>query len=735
MAKKATRSGGKLSAGTSGLKNDGTFQIWMIIPLILNPILMINTIDSIGFSGVIVWCILATTALFFTIKAPWTLLAANPLYIINGVHTVDFYIKAIYIATTFALTYFFTKSPKKSGSPFSLNIPEFFWIIYMIWGLASLSWSLNPTLGFERWSYLLAYGVGAYVLGKETKFWKSSAFWNTYVTTAFVVGLISWLMYFLGTEATMDKGFSKITFRQFISFDWIMSAGRPSSTLAYRAYMGTYLVTALPFLLWFMFSKHIKSQKHFIFAAATFILTFVSMFQIRARSAWIGTAASFAAMGLIFLLTKRWNHIRYKPHTAVTFVLCIVFSLLPANQELLDKDTNPQKLKGTSKEEVVNAVTSIGNFAKVGQNDRFDFWSMSKRMLFEKSSRGKYEHPSGGPAWIYGLGLNQFPLYVPMYANILHNLGAEIHNDWIQSFVELGPIGFLGWNGFMFALLYYALRDSRKNSLMVASVGGILGWVFATQTDFATARVYAAVWIGGMAAIICGEAEAAPLFTIKKMFWTPVFRYIAGIYFVWHAFSWGITMWVDRQVYIMLTKGEPVDLTTERIFNSSNWNAYQHGIGKYLIFSPISDMSRALTMQIDKYQAEGNMQAAKPLLDQQKKVVQQLLVMHPTSYAFYGNMADMSYRQGNTKEALDYTLKFLELKPDDWNTFLYCSQLQLDLKDSIGAATSIYKAYQLSPQQGLVHEFWQNRISPAVRLEVIKKMEAQELPQKQVLQP
>ncbi len=727
MAKKTTRpSAVRQSLGFFEAPADATFQPWMLIPLLLNPILMIHSLDSIGFAGVMIWCALATIAMFLTIRAPWTLLAANPLYIMNGVHTVDFYIKAIYIAMTFAVTYFFTKSPRKSGSPLSLNLPEIFWIMYMLWGFASLTWSINPTLGFERLMYLLGYGVGAYMLGKETKFWRSASFWNTYAATALVVGIISLLMYFLGSEATMDKKLSSLSFRQIIAFDWIMSAGRPSSTLAYRAYMGTYLVTALPFLLWFMFSKYIKSLPHFLFAAAAFLVTFVSMFQIRARSAWVGTVASFAAMVLLFLIYKRWNQMKYIPYAIATFVACAIIALLPANSDLLDRDTNPQKLKGTSKEEVVSAVTSISNFSRVGQNDRFDFWSMSRRMMFEKSSRDKYEHPLGVPGWIFGLGLNQFPLYVPTYANILHNLGAEIHNDWIQSFVELGPIGFIGWNGFMFALLYYALRDSRKNSLMLAGVGGILAWVFATQTDFLTPRVYGAVWVGGMAAIISGESEAGAILTIRKMPWSPYIRKIAGLFFVWLAFAWGVTMWGDRQIYIMLTKGEPVDVVIDRIFNKNNWNAYQHGIGKYLIFSPVSDMSRALGNQIDKYIAEGNVAAAKPLYEQQKKVVEQLLVMHPTSYAFYGNMADINYRQGNPEEALKYTKMFLELKPDDWNTFLYCAQIQLDLKDSLGAARSIYRAVQIAPQQGLTQIFWQERITPKTQHEIIQIMESEQ---------
>jgi hypothetical protein len=706
---------------------DASFHWWMIIPLIANPILMIHSIETLGFAGVMVWLAIAATAMFFTIRAPWTLLAANPLYLLNGVHTVDFYIKAIYIALVMALSFLLLPSNRKSGEPLQFSLPELFWMGYMLIGAASMTWAVNASLTLERVVYLAGYGIGGYLLAKQTKFWRTSSFWNTYVAVALVVGVVEMLMYFLGGEATMERPLSTLSLRQILAFDWIMSAGRPSTTLAYRAYAGTWMSTALPFLAWFMFSKHIKSLPHFLFAGAAFAATFAATFEIRARSAWIGIVISFACMAIVFVLQKRWERPTFKQYRlyAAGFIVAAgLIASLPPSPDLIEKDRNPQTLRATSKEDVGNAIVTIGNFAKVGQNDRFDFWSMSKRMMFEKSSRGKYEHPFGIPAWYLGLGINQFPLYVPMYSGILHNLGAEIHNDWVQAFVELGPIGFVCFSGFMLSLLYYALRESKRQGLMLAAVGGILGWVFATQTDFATPRVYGAIWIAAIAAMIVIEAEAAPVLTIRSLPWSPWLRRLGGVFMIWLAASWGITMWCDRQIYIMLTKGDPVDSVTDRIFNKSNWNSYQHGLGKYLIFSPVQDMSRALSLQIDRLYAEGNPQAAKPLQDIQRVVLNELLEMHPTSYAFMGTLSDINYRQGNRQEALKYVQQFLAIKPDDWNTTLFCAQIQLESGDSADAAQSIYRCMQLAPQQGLVQEFWQTRLGANQQAAIIRANES-----------
>jgi O-Antigen ligase len=594
MAKQQSRTVGKqrTATTTSFFAPNGeatSFQMWMLIPL---PLLLINSLSALPFSGMILWTVLAAIACFFTIRAPWTLIAVNPLYIMNGVHTVDFYIKAVYIATVFALTFLFTKSPRKENAPLQFTIPELLWLGYMVWGAIALTWSFNPVLGYERLVYITAYGIGGYILGKQTQFWKSRLFWDVFAATALIVGIINMFMYFLGDDANlpmrhiqMDKPFFDMPWRSIVSFDWIMSAGRPSSTLAYRAYAATYLTMALPFLAWYMLSKHVQTLGRFLFASSAFAATTIMLFHIRARSGWISFFVTFTVLAIIFVMQKRWKEVKFLPHTVAVLIITAIISFLPPSQDFINKDTNPQKLKGTSKEFTSTALTSMGRIMTSDHNDRFDFWSMSKRIAFEKSSRDKYEHPMGIPAWILGTGIGQFPLYVPMYTPILHNLGAEIHNDWMQSFVELGPIGFLCWNGFMLSLLYFGWRE-RKNGLMYASIGGVLAWV--------------SVWVGGMAAMICSEANAAPVFTLRMpgQAWL---RRLAGVFYIWVAVSWGAMMWCDRQIYVMLTKGEPVDVVTDRLFGTvsgeRNWNSIPNVFGKYLIFSPVSDMQRAIQQQ------------------------------------------------------------------------------------------------------------------------------------------
>lgn len=731
------------------IDSDSAFQSWMLIPLMLNPILMINSVEGMGFAGMLLWTILATVAIFFTVRAPWTLIATNPLYIVNGVHTIDFYIKAIYIGIVYALTFFFVKNNRDKKEGITFTLPDLFWLAYMVWGFVALFWSIYWKVGFERLLYL-NYGIAAYIIGKQTEFWRSATFWRVYVTTALVIGTIGIISFLFGGDTkelqAMTKSISSLSWRQILSFDWIMSAGRPSSTLAYRAYAGTYLATALPFLLWYMFSRFVQTPGQFIYAAASFIATFTMLVQIRARSGWMGAVAAFVGMAVIFTAQKRWVTIRFRQFAIGSAVVAVIMIMLPASGFLLEGDTNPQRLKGTGKEDVVSAVSTIKNVVAFGRSDRFDFWTMSKNMLFGTNTFGKYAGPANTPAWMFGIGIGQFPMHVPMYSTILHNLGAEIHNDWIQSFVELGVIGFITFNGFMLMMLYYAIRGSQKG-ILLACVGGILAWLFATQTDFLTPRIYGAVWVGAMVAIITVEGGIPSLFTLRNISWHPALRIVAGIFFVWMTFAWAVTMWVDRQIYGTLTsnagpnRGVPANVLPDLIFSKdipdrpetaqygiakfltsvTGTSMLNLGIGKYLIFSPILDFSKLINDQAMKV---GQEQPAQRVIYDSiiVKTSRILLELHPTNYNTYGVLSDIYYRNRSLDTTLMYADMYVHYRPDEWNGWLYKAEISLNRGDSASAARFVYKAMQANGDVPQPQTFWYLRLTEKWRSAAVNEM-------------
>lgn len=737
----------------------------------------------------------------------WIYLALNPLFIINQIHTVDFYIKAVWIALVMAVTFLFVRTEQDNKKPISFNWFELLFVGYMVWGTIGLIWSVNPVLGFERIVYML-YGVGAYIIGKQSRFWESTLFWNVFAGTAGLVGLVGILMYLFYNGGGGG-------FKSFIGFDWIMSAGRPSSTLSYRAYAGTYMVVTMPFLLWFMFSDHIKSVRHSVFASGCFVLLMTFMIYSRARSGWIGIALSLfvfilllaireykvaqsehkskqkswligswllslvvaigmafvtsaneaewfrgldsgwymatvvgAAVGIgvgtvlttiVFLMQKAQNNPNRKYLMASGVVSIAIIGLLSqANMSpgIIGSKANPQAISGTNKETVSGTVEASFKMLAVGRSDRLDFWRMSKDMLFEKSVRGKYENITGLPHFWTGVGIQQFPIHVPMHSEILHSLGAEIHNDWVQAFVETGVFGGLCWVGFAVALALYSWKR-RDDALMLACLACIVGWWGSTQTDFLTARIYGLIWLGAVAAMINGIAEPKKVVTLpflsremlakvggvaivicifvpyilpayEAIGRTPMViglmliasiiafvfvgttaistgRKVGVVFFLLLAAGYSITAWCDRQIFRSLVdKKPPVNELTELIFPYDTFPSYRYGIGKYLIFSPITDLSRAISTQLQNMQQNGQyspehmrMQTAQ-FDGVQEALANEILYMHPYNYNAMALLVDMRWRQKDYDAALEINSKYLELRPMDLQMRLFKAQVLLD---------------------------------------------------------
>ncbi len=771
----------------------------------------------------------------------WIFLAANPLFIINQIHTIDFYIKAVYIGVVLFVAFLATKNHKRdSKQTFGFNLPELFWMGYMAWGTLALTWSLQPILGFERLIYLV-YGIAAYIIGKQTRFWESTLFWNVFAGVAMLVGLIGVCMYlFYGNG--------------WYGFDWIMSAGRPSSTLSYRAYAGTYMVMTLPFLLWFMFSHHVRSVGHFSFASAAFLSLFLFMLYSRARSGWIGMLFAFLGMELLYVFrelrigdeaVRKFKRSSFTILTLLALVIGLIVGIyfqgredelyrglesgflvgllygggafvalwmvgsafwlsaahlrellysrkiiplgimallivglagLPASDNLIEGDKNPQKLKGTGKEELGGAIMKTVEIIVEGKSDRLQFWNISERMLFGESVRKRPEGPLDVPFWATGIGIGQWPVYVPIYSSILHSLGAEIHNDWVQALVETGPIGFLCWIGFLLALMYYASRY-RRNPIMIACIGGLLAWVFSTQTDFLTARIYGLLWVGGIAAIIVGIAKPAKVWTFPTLnrellarlatvgFLAMLFvvyvaqgldssvgwmlavtlaaaggfifvktgelstaRKLAAVYFLYLAVGYLVTALCDRQIYTALVNGKPpVDQLVKKIFATDEFPSYRYGIGKYLIFSPITDLSRAVSRQMQAQQKQANNQQTfdqKVIDNVQMRIAEEVMWMHPYNHNALAIMVDINSRSRDFDRTLELNDRYLDIRPKDAQMLLFRAQTLLSMGDSVGAGRQIHRAHQASPQMELVQQFWRHRIDDRTRRAVESELGA-----------
>lgn len=269
---------------------------------------------------------------------PWILLALNPLLITGGVFHPDPYIKIIFVGAVLGLTLVAWPWRMEDSGRLRFSITELCWLGYLLWGAIAILWSASPTVAYERWAYLLLPTAG-YVVARQTAFWRSALFWNVFAGVALVVSAIGICMYlFAGSP---------------LGFDWIMSAGRPSSTLSYRAYAGTYLVLSMPFLAWLLVSRFSRTNLHAVFYGLALGATSLFLVYTRARSAWMGALGAAIVMALVVASQRRWSELRFKPALAGTAVLVVLLALLRPSETVLESNLQPQRLQGTGKETFV----------------------------------------------------------------------------------------------------------------------------------------------------------------------------------------------------------------------------------------------------------------------------------------------------------------------------------------------------------------------------------------------
>lgn len=601
---------------------------------------------------------------------PWILLAVNPLLITGGVFHPHPYIKLLFIAAVLGLTLLVYPWQTEDRRTLLFRVPELFWLGYLFWGGLAILWSDNATIAFERWAYLLIPTAG-YVVARQTLFWRSALFWNVFMLVALTVSVIGMCMYlFAGTP---------------LGFDWILSAGRPSSTLSYRAYAATYLALTLPFLAWLMFSRQTRSTGRFVFAALSFVSTFVFLVYTRARSEWLGAAVALGVMGVIALVQKRRPQKRWLPWLAGAAVLVVVLVLLPPSSAMLQSDTQRQKLEGTGKESITGTLESTLDVLASGGGDRALLWGMAADIAFDTTVQGRYEGPFGTPHWVFGIGPGQFPIETAKHGYTSYILGTEVHNDWFQAFLELGPVGFLLFTGFAVSLLVYAWKG-REKGVLLAALGGILAWIFSTQADFLTPRLFGALWVAATAAIICGEGAVPAVVRLPAgPDLRSTGRKVWGLALLYLVYAYGVTMSIDHTIYsALLNQDRPLDEVV-----SESIPAYENGMGRYLLFTAFSQLSSTL--------AGMNSEQA-VLYDLRETVDGALLAMHPYNMESLLRLREVYAHKKQYDKFLAVNDRYLRLRPLEAEPWKLRGEAFVLKQDTAAGLQALRRAAELDPQ-------------------------------------
>lgn len=309
---------------------------------------------------------------------------------------------------------------------------------------------------------------------------------------------------------------------------------------------------------------------------------------------------------------------------------------------------------------------------------------MASDIAFKPTTQGTYNGPLGTPHWVFGTGLGQYPILTAEHGYVSYILGAEVHNDWLQAFLELGPIGLLLLLGIAGSSLWYAWK-ARSKGIMVAALGALVAWILSTQTDFITQRIYGVLWLAAVLAMIRTEANVPTLLVLPAgADWRSVGRRVFGAALLWVAVSFGMSMMVDSNLYTALRdRDKPLDEVVR-----ASTASYNDGMGKYLLYTGFSELSAALA----------GMPSTDPLVYKlQDSVAHVLLAMHPNDLVALARLREAYAKLNDTKRFAEINDRYMRLRPNDPESWRLRGEVLLLNGDTTEGVKAIEKAISLAP--------------------------------------
>ena len=431
----------------------------------------------------------------------WLLVSLVVLACLPGMMSGNYLPKAFWAAVTVGIG--LALLPPRRPYLFTLTLLGAVWLAYLGWALLSLVWAVQPRVGFERWLALLLPTL-AYLLARRTRFWESDIFWLPFSLLTLLVAGIGILQYF------------------FPSFPIVHSfpgTAVPRATLGSRNYASMYLMVISPFFLARYFRMRGWRSTLPFFA---FILCLLFLLLAKTRGAWVGLLAGLfyllAAGGIRRIIVNRKK---------------VLFLILPALLALILAFTVGLP---SGSEKSFKGKLNFSQAAKTIVNSR-------QRMAFWAPCLGITDP-------LLGAGFGNFPIVATPYLRRpeVKTLNWEVHNDYLQAYVDLGiPGGLLFLVTFVF--LFRLAWKGRGKGMILAAGASLVGIIFMQFTTFTSEKVSTQIWVVGVAALLNSLPTARAVWRIRLP--APLVQglnYLAVLGLLLFAAAIGYTIRGDREM-------------------------------------------------------------------------------------------------------------------------------------------------------------------------------------------
>jgi len=397
----------------------------------------------------------------------------------------------------------FVLYPPRKPYIFDITLLGLVWLTYLGWALLSLSWAIQPRVGFERWLALILPTL-AYLLARRIRFWEADLFWKWFSVIFSVVALIGVLQYF------------------FPSFPLIHSfpgTAIPRGTMGQRNYTGMYFMVTLPFVVWDYF--HLRGRAVLLtFIALLLGVSIVLLTQN--RGAWFGLAG-----GVVFFLFAGGFRNIFQNRRRVLLIIGVIFFLILLAITVKPPEQTIEGM-GRSKAKFSKTVVNI-----LDPNARIKFWQESLGLTDP----------------FFGAGFGNLPIVATPFTPgaQVKTLNWEVHNDYLQAYVDLGIPGVLLFT-LTFILLIRLAWKGRTHGLILAAGASIVGLTLMQFTTFTSEKISTQIWIAGVAAILNSQAGKKPLFRMHLPAWSKLsVNYLIALWLFLFAWAVSYTIIGDRE--------------------------------------------------------------------------------------------------------------------------------------------------------------------------------------------
>lgn len=421
----------------------------------------------------------------------WLLVSLMVLVFLPGMMSGHYLPKTLWAAVTVGLGLALVR-PRNPGR-MEITPLGVIWLAYLAWALLSSLWAPSPRVSLDRWLTLLV-PTSAYLLARRSRFWESNAFWFGFGILTGLVALVGISQYF----------FPHLPFIRSIPGTSI-----PRATMGHRNYAGMYFMLTLPFLLW-CYLRFSRGKK--LFFALNLILVLLFILVTRNRGAWLGIL-----VGMLFIVVACVRRLWLGHKAKQGNILCRRgrggdYSP-PRDGSISDPDIDRSGRKRLFQltgliVAFALAVLVFILFETYGRHRRFapkkgDLLRTAAILLSGQERFDMWNMCWGVASPVYGSGLGNFPILLTptIKSGEVVALNYEIHNDYLQAYLDLGVPGLMLFSLFFGMLLYIAWKR-RDQGLFLAAGAAIAGIAAMQFTTFTAQKVSSQIWLAGIIAIL-----------------------------------------------------------------------------------------------------------------------------------------------------------------------------------------------------------------------------------------